>query len=65
MNMKMKVIIKNKMMERPIDLVEIADHVHPESYFIFEDNFGRQWKLEPVKSERILMPFIITPLPKE
>lgn len=34
-------------------------------YLIYEDKFGRRWKLEPVISERIMFPFIITPLPKE
>jgi len=34
-------------------------------YIIVEDQWGRKWKLEPVKNQLIEMPFIITPLQKD
>ena len=31
-------------------------------HLIYEDEWQRKWKLEPVKNENIIMPFIVTPL---
>jgi hypothetical protein len=40
----------------------IKDH---ETFIIYRDKFDRKWRLDIVKNEKIMMPFIITPLPKE
>lgn len=31
-------------------------------YFIFTDQFGRKFRLDPIKNEFIEFPFVITPL---
>lgn len=33
-------------------------------YIVYQDEFGRTWKLEPITNENIMMPFKITPLPQ-
>jgi hypothetical protein len=32
-------------------------------FLIYEDKFGRRWKLEPITNENIISPFLITPSP--
>lgn len=33
-----------------------------DEFLVYEDNWGRKWKLVPNTNENIIMPFIITPL---
>ena len=61
-NMILVDINKNEHPRKDFELA-FSEACYPNSYFIYTDKFNRKWKLEPVKSENIMMPFIVTPIP--
>jgi hypothetical protein len=45
----------------PPRLLKSIEIITDTDYLMYEDHFGRKWKLEPIVNENILSPFKITP----
>lgn len=43
----------------------ISEWIWEHDEIVYEDKWGRRWKLVPNTNENIVMPFIIQPVPKE